>query len=356
VVTANLTDTESPPRVLLTRRIPSAVLSKLESGCRLELYDGPTPIAADELKRRLAGKRAIVCVLTDAITADVLNAATELKIVANIAVGYDNIDVAAAHARGIVVTNTPDVLTEAVAELTWALILAVARRIGEGERLIRRGGWKGFALDFMLGTELRGKQLGIIGRGRIGRAVAAKAAAFGMQAVFATWGTLNRDSPHVDDSRRGQSTLSVPGELSFDELLVSSDVISIHTPLTASTRHLIDRRALARMKRTAFLVNTARGPVVDEEGLAWALKERLIAGAALDVYENEPSVFPGLLDFENVVLVPHLGSGTRETRTAMADLAVSNVLAVLAGQPPITPVGPPEGTREKGKGTTEEKR
>jgi glyoxylate reductase len=322
VVTANLTDTESPPRVLLTRRIPSAVLSKLESGCRLELYDGPTPIAADELKRRLAGKRAIVCVLTDAITADVLNAATDLKIVANIAVGYDNIDVAAARARGIIVTNTPDVLTEAVAELTWALILAVARRIGEGERLIRRGGWKGFALDFMLGTELRGKQLGIIGRGRIGRAVAAKAAAFGMTPVFA--------------AKAGRP--AGPDELSFDELLVSSDVISIHAPLTVSTHHLIDRRALARMKRTAFLVNTARGPVVDEEGLAWALKERLIAGAALDVYENEPSVFPGLLDFENVVLVPHLGSGTRETRTAMADLAVSNVLAVLDGRPPITPV------------------
>ena len=322
MATANLTDTEPPPRVLLTRRIPSAVLLKLESGCRLDLYDGPTPIAADELKRRLAGKRAVVCVLTDAITADVLVAATELKIVANIAVGYDNIDVPAAHARGIIVTNTPDVLTEAVAELTWALILAVARRIGEGERLVRRGGWKGFALDFMLGSELRGKQLGIIGHGRIGRAVAARASAFGMTPVFA--------------AKAGRQP--GPGELSFDELLVSSDVISIHTPLTASTRHLIDRRALARMKRTAFLVNTARGPIVDEEGLAWALKERLIAGAALDVYENEPSVFPGLLDFENVVLVPHLGSATRETRTAMADLAVSNVLAVLGGRPPLTPV------------------
>jgi glyoxylate reductase len=332
VATANLTDTDTPPRVLLTRRIPSAVLSKLESGCRLDLYDGPTPIPADELKRRLAGKRGAVCVLTDAITANVLEAATELKIVANIAVGYDNIDVAAAHARGIIVTNTPDVLTEAVAELTWALILAVVRRIGEGERLVRRGGWKGFALDFMLGTELRGKQLGIIGQGRIGRAVAAKASAFGMTSVFA--------------AKAGRQPGA--GELSFDELLVSSDIISIHTPLTAATRHLIDRRALARMKRTAFLVNTARGPVVDEEGLAWALKERLIAGAALDVYENEPSVFPGLLDFENVVLVPHLGSATRETRTAMADLAVRNVLAVLEGRPPITPVGPREGTREKG--------
>ena len=244
----------------------------------------------------------------------------------NIAVGYDNIDVAAASARGIVVTNTPDVLTEATAELTWALILAVTRRIGEGERLVRRGGWKGWALDFMLGMELRGKQLGIIGRGRIGRAVAARAPAFGMTAVFA--------------ARGARSSGDLP-EMSLDELLVTSDVISIHTPLTASTRHMIDRRALARMKRSAFLVNTARGPVVDEEGLAWALKERLIAGAALDVYEREPEVFAGLLDLENVVLAPHLGSATRETRTAMADLAVANNLAVLHGRPPLTPVAPP---------------
>ncbi len=175
----------------------------------------------------------------------------------------------------------------------------------------------------MLGMELRGKQLGIIGRGRIGRAVAARAAAFGMQAVFATRGARTPDLP----------------EVSLDELLVGSDVVSIHTPLTATNRHMIDRRALARMKRSAFLVNTARGPIVDEEALAWALKEHLIAGAALDVYEQEPAVHPALLDLENVVLAPHLGSATRETRTAMAELAVKNVLAVLHGQPALTPVG-----------------
>ena len=209
-------------------------------------------------------------------------------------------------------------LTEATAELTWALILAAARRIGEGERLVRRGGWKGWALDFMLGTELRGKQLGIIGRGRIGRAVAAKAPAFGMTA------------------RVREAT-----DMSLDELLVTSDVdLASHTSLTPETRHLIDRRALARMKRSAILVNTARGPVVDEEALAWALKERLIAGAALDVYEREPIVHEALLTMENVVLAPHLGSATRETRTAMVDLAVSNVIAVLSGRPPLTPVRP----------------
>jgi glyoxylate reductase len=194
------------------------------------------------------------------------------------------------------------------------LILSAARRVTEGDRLIRRHGWKGWALDFMLGTELRGKQLGLVGAGRIGRAVAAKAPAFGMTAVFA-----KRD-------------------MSLDQLLVSSDVVSIHAPLTAETRHLIDRRALARMKRSAILVNTARGPIVDEEALAWALKERLIAAAALDVYEREPAVHAALLEMENIVVAPHLGSATRETRTAMADLAVGNVLAVLQGRPALTPV------------------
>ena len=325
MATANRTDTDSRPRVLLTRRIPASVLSKLEAGCDVELYDGGAPLTAAELVNRLQGKHGLVCVLTDPVNADVLAAAPDLKVVANIAVGYDNINVAAAHARHIVVTNTPDVLTQSTAEFTWALILAVTRRLVEGERLVRRGGWKGWALDFMLGMELGGKQLGIIGRGRIGRAVAARAPAFGMSAVFM--------------AREGRPALGLP-EMSLDELLVSSDVISIHTPLTPSTRHLIDKRALARMKRSAYLVNTARGPVVDEEALAWALNEHLIAGAALDVYEKEPEIFAGLLGLENVVLAPHLGSATRETRTAMADLAVSNVLAVLHGRPALTPVMP----------------
>jgi glyoxylate reductase len=316
--------------VLLTRRIPSAVLTSLESCCSVELYEGPSPIPAEELKRRLAGKQGLICVLTDSVSADVLEAAPDLQIIANIAVGYDNIDVPAAKARGIVVTNTPDVLTGAVAELTWALILSAARRISEGERLVRRGEWKGWALDFMLGTELNGKQLGIIGSGRIGRAVAAKAPAFGVRPVFAARPGRSRKLESLDTAKLD--------ELSFDELLVSSDIVTIHTPLTAATRHLIDRRALARMKRSAILVNTARGPVVDEEALAWALGERLIASAALDVYEREPAVHPALLNLENVILAPHLGSATRETRTAMADLAVRNVIAVLSGERPITPV------------------
>ena len=306
--------TDLTPNALLTCRIPSAVLARLESRCQVERYAGPGAITEDELARHLPGKQALVCLLTDPVTARVLDAAPDLKIVANIAVGYDNIDVAAAKRRAVVVTNTPDVLTEAVAEFTWGLILALARRIPEGERLLRRGQWKGWALDFLLGTELRGKQLGIIGRGRIGRAVAVKAPAFGMSVAFAGH------------------------DVSFDEILVGSDVISIHAPASEKTRHLIDKRALARMKRSALLVNTARGSIVDEQALVWALTEHLIAGAALDVYEREPAVASALLAMENVLLAPHLGSATRETRTAMADLAVTNVLAVLDGLPAVTPV------------------
>jgi glyoxylate reductase len=306
--------TSTRPAVLLTRRVPSSIQAKLEAACDLHLEE--SPLTPEELGGKVRGKAGLICVLTDRIDDALLDAGADLRIVANIAVGYDNIDVRAAAQRGVTVTNTPDVLTEATAELTWALILTAARRIGEGERLIRRGAWKGWAIDFMLGTELRGKQLGIIGRGRIGRAVAARAPAFGMTAKFAK------------------------EDMSADELLVSSDVISINTSLRPDTRHLIDRRALMRMKRSAILVNTARGPVVDEEALAWALKERLIAAAALDVYEKEPVVHEDLLTMENVVLAPHLGSATRETRTAMIDLAARNVIEVLAGRPPLTPVRP----------------
>jgi len=309
-------------RVLLTRRVPSSVLNLLEVQHAVDVYSGDGAIPRDELIRRVADKDALISVLTDRIDGEVLDAAPALKVVANIAVGYDNIDVPAAVERGVIVTNTPDVLTDAVAELTWALILGIARRIGEADRLVRNGGWKGWALDFMLGTELRGKRLGIIGPGRIGRAVAAKAPAFGMSVAFA-----------------GRAKTSQPALLSVDELLVSSDVISIHAPGTPEMRHLINRRTLARMKRSALLVNTARGNAVDEEALAWALDEHLIAGAALDVFEHEPQVHPALIAHERVLLVPHIGSATRETRTAMAELAARNVLGVLSGSGALTPVG-----------------
>ena len=316
------------PSVLVVRRVPSSVLELLRQHCLVDAHEGQD-LARDELLRRVADKAGLVSVLTTRIDRELLEAAPGLKVVANIAVGYDNIDVPAARARGVVATNTPDVLTDSVADFTIGLILAVTRRIVEGDRLVRRGVWGGWALDFMLGAELRGKQLGVIGMGRIGAAVAARAAAFGMGVAYA-----DPSGERLASTGAGQGT-----RMSLDELLNTSDVVTIHVPLTPATRHLIDQRALARMKRTAYLVNTSRGPVVDEGALAWALREHLIAGAALDVYEREPEVHADLLGLENVVLAPHLGSATRETRTAMAELAVRNVIEVLAGRPAITPIG-----------------
>jgi glyoxylate reductase len=306
------------PKILLTRRIPSSALATLEASCDVDRNDGGQ-LSPEELLTRVRGKDGLVCLLTDAITPAVMDAGDGLKVIANIAVGYNNIDVPAARARGIVVTNTPDVLTEATADLAWTLILDITRRVSEGDRLVRRDGWKGWALDFMLGMEIRGKQLGVIGYGRIGRAVAARAQAFGMNVVYA-------------------DVQAVTGAIPMDRLLATSDVVTIHTPLTAETKHLINQASLARMKRSAYLINTSRGPVVDEAALAWALKNRIISGAALDVYEEEPRVHPDLLALENVVLAPHLGSATTETRTAMADLAVRNAIAVLSGQPALTAV------------------
>jgi glyoxylate reductase len=311
------------PRILVTRHLPSAAIAQLEGAGDVEVFSGPFPIPADELRARIADKDAVVCMLTETIDHALLEAAPRLKIVANVAVGYDNVDIAGARARGVIVTNTPDVLTESVADFTWALILGITRRTAEGDRTIRRGGWKGWAFDFMLGTELRGKQLGLIGFGRIGRAVAARASAFGVRVVCAT---------------RRQVDAADVQMLSLDRLLTTSDIVSLHVPLTPDTQHLIDRRAFARMKRSSYLVNTARGAVVDEAALVWALQERLIAGAALDVYESEPHVQRELLTLENVLLAPHLASATSETRTAMATLAAANVAAVLAGKPPLTPV------------------
>ena len=311
-------------KILVTRKLPSSILSRLEAVGAVDLYSAEGTMPHEELIARVADKDAVVTMLTDRIDRSVIDAASRLKIAANVAVGYNNVDVPYARSKGIVVTNTPDVLTDSVADFTWALILAITRRLSEGERLLRRGGWKGWAFDFMLGTELRGKQLGIVGFGRIGQAVAARAATFGMRVVY----SARRDA-------------GLPGAefMSLDRLLNSSDVVSLHVPLTNDTRHLIDKKAIARMKRSAYLINTARGPVVDEEALAWALQQHLLAGAALDVYENEPAVHPDLLRLENVLLVPHLGSGTTETRLGMAALAVDNVVAVLGGKPPLTPVG-----------------
>jgi glyoxylate reductase len=312
----------SKPTVLVTRRIPSSVLTRLEEAADVDLYDrGDLP--HDELVTRIQGKQGLVSVVTDTIDRAVLEAGRDLKVVSTIAVGYNNIDVTAARERGIIVTNTPDVLNESTADLTWALILGIMRRIVEGDRLVRRGQWKGFTLDFMLGSDLRGKQLGIIGFGRIGKAVAARAPAFGMRVAY----TGRRAQPDTDAEF-----------MTFDKLLSTSDIVSLHCPLTPDTKHLINQKTLMRMKRNAYLISAARGPVVDEAALVWALENRVIAGAALDVYEREPEVQKGLLALENVVLSPHLGSSAIETRTTMIQLAVQNVIAVLSGKAPITPI------------------
>jgi lactate dehydrogenase-like 2-hydroxyacid dehydrogenase len=311
------------PAILLTTRLPGQTLKILSDAGDVIVASRTLDHAA--LCEAAPGQHAILAVVSDRIDAAVLDAAgPSLRIVANVAVGFDNIDVVACRARGVTVTNTPGVLTNGVAEFTLALILAVTRRLGEGERLVRSGEWKGWSMDCMVGMELTGKQLGIVGAGRIGRGVASKAAALGMSVVFAKRG----DAADVDGHPM------VP----FDDLLATSDVLSLHVPLRPDTRHLIDARAIARMKPSAYLINTTRGAVIDEAALAKALRDRVIAGAALDVFEREPIVHPDLFDLDNVVLQPHIGSATIETRSAMGELAARNVVAVLAGKPPITPV------------------
>lgn len=307
------------------------MLDELSARYAVEIWKDPSGPSAEEIALHAASCTAIISQPTDRVDAALLDRTPELRVVANVAVGYDNVDVPAARERRVIVTNTPDVLTDSCATYTWGLILAATRRIAEGDRLVRRGAWHGWAIDFMLGCELVGRQLGIIGMGRIGQAVAAKAGAFGMQVAYVPSRRGDREPLRAPDGTPYRP-------LSLDELLVTSDIVSLHVPLGPETHHLIDAKTLARMKRSAFLVNMARGPVVDEAALAWALREGLISGAALDVYENEPSVHPDLFDLEQVVLAPHLGSATRETRTAMADLAVRNVLAVLDGRSPLTPV------------------
>jgi glyoxylate reductase len=276
---------------------------------------------AEDLRAGFAESDAVICMLSDSINADLLSHATKLKILANYAVGYNNIDLAAASARGIVVTNTPDVLTDATADLAWALMLSVARRVAEGDRWVRTGTWRGWTPTQLLGADVAGKTLGIIGMGRIGQAVAQRAQGFRMRVLY--------ESRRAVTPPQGCAWERRP----LDQLLAEADFISLHVPLTESTRHLIGARELNRMKPTAILINTARGPVVDEEALVSALKAGTIAGAGLDVYEQEPLVHPGLVELPNVVLLPHLGSATLETRIQMGKICLANIEAVLNGRP-----------------------
>jgi len=316
----------------VTTRMPAAVMQLLEDNCEVDLHDG-TALREDELISRLQGKQGVMSVFTNQMTRRVIESATSLRVIANVAVGYNNVDLDAARERGVIVTNTPDVLTETTANLTWALILDCTRRVSEGDRLIRRGRWTGWTFDFMLGSDLAGKQLGIVGMGRIGQAVARRATTFYMNVAY-----FSPRTRIAAQSGEDHGNYTGCNFMALDRLLATSDVVTLHCPLTPDTRHLINQTALARMKRSAYLINVARGPVVDEAALAWALKNRMIAGAALDVYEEEPEVHQDLLALENVVLSPHLGSSTKDARVAMADLAARNVIAVLSGQPPLTPI------------------
>lgn len=318
------------PRIVVTGRIPAAGLDLLRSAGQVWSWDSDDPIPVDVRDRELANADAAVTLLTDRVDAGFLDAAPRLRVVANVAVGYNNIDVAACVDRGVVVTNTPGVLTDATADLAMALILASTRRLGEGERLVRSGTpWK-WGMFMMLGSGLQGRTLGIVGFGAIGQALAVRARAFGMEIVYHG----RRAADPSDEQRLGARRVPL------DELFGLSDVVSLHCPYTPETHHLVDSRALRMMKPSAFLVNTARGPVVDESALVEALRDGTIAGAGLDVFEHEPDVHPGLLGLDNVVLVPHLGSATVETRSAMAELAARNVVEVLAGRRPPTPVAP----------------
>jgi glyoxylate reductase len=321
------------PPVLVTRRVPQPVLDRLGEACDLDLWEEDRAMPRAELLARAAGLSGMVAMLTDRIDGELLDAAGPgLKVVANFAVGYDNVDVAACNERGVVATNTPDVVTEATADMAWALLLAAARRVAEGDRFLRASPSWAWGPLMMLGIEVHHKVLGIIGLGRIGRAVARRAAGFGMRVLYASAG--GRRLPADEEA-----ALAVEWR-DLDTLLAESDFVSVHTSLTPATRHLIGPAQLARMKPTAVLVNTARGPIVDEAALAAALRDGRPGAAGVDVFEREPEVHPDLLPLDNAVLVPHLGTATIETRTAMGMLAADNLLAVLAGERPPSPINP----------------
>lgn len=292
------------------------------------MWDRDEPIPVEVRNEQLAHAEAAVTIVTDRVDADFLDAAPDLRVVTNVAVGYNNVDVDACRARGVVVTNTPGVLTDATADIGMALIMMVTRRLGEAERLIRSHTPWEWHMFMMLGTGIQGKRLGIVGMGEIGAALATRAKAFGMEIVY-----HNRRA--VSDE---VATPLAAKLLPFDELLATSDVVSLNLPYSDASHHLIDAAALGTMKPSAYLINTARGPIVDEEALVAALRDGTIAGAGLDVFEHEPAVHPGLVELDNAVLLPHLGSATIETRTAMAMLATRNVEAVLNGHPAPTPI------------------
>lgn len=318
----------SRPRVYITRRIPQAALDIIEASCDYEIWDSDQPVPPEVLSEKIRNADGLFALLTDKVDDELLSQAPSLKVVANMAVGYDNIDVAAATKRGVLVTNTPGVLTETTADLAFALMMATARRLSESERLLREGKWETWKPMEFTGQDIYGATLGIIGMGRIAAATARRALGFNMKVIYHN----RRRKPEIEAALGCEYR-------ELDDLLKEADFVSLHCPLTEETRHLISERELKLMKKTAVLINTARGPVVDEEALANALRDGEIWAAGLDVYSVEPiSLDHPLLSLPNVVALPHIGSASIATRTRMATLAAENLVAALTGKEPPTPV------------------
>lgn len=316
-------------KIVVTGKIPEVALEKLKKSHEVISWGEENPISRNELLKRVSGANVIVSLLTEKIDEEVLTSAgNDLKAVCNVAVGYNNIDVAACKNKNILVTNTPGVLTDATADIAMALILMTTRRLSEGERVIRNQDPWAWGMFYMLGSSIQNQTLGILGMGQIGIATALRAKSFGMKIIYTR---RNRLDEKIEKELSAQY-------VSLDELLQQSDIVSLHCPYSTETHHLISDEQLSKMKKTSYLINTARGPIVNEEALANALINKTIAGAGLDVYENEPKVNEKLLKLDNVVLLPHLGSATVETRTAMATTAASNALEILSGKKPLNPV------------------
>ena len=318
------------PRVLITHKLADEAVEVARRACDVHFTPLDQPLDAATLRRAVAGMDGVISVVTDMIDAAFLEAGAGLKVVANVAAGYDNVDVPAATQRGVVVTNTPGVVTESTADLTWGLLFSIARRIPEADRYIRAGKWKEWRLMVLLGHDVHGRTLGIVGMGRIGQAVARRASGFGMTILYHNRHRLPEDL----ESELGATWVEL------DTLLQNADFVSVHTPLSTETQHLIGEKELRMMQPTAYLINTSRGPVVDEAAVIRALQEQWIAGAGLDVFEQEPEVPQALKDLENVVLLPHIGSASVASRTRMAVMAAQNAVAALQGERPQHVVNP----------------
>jgi len=315
-------------RVFISSTLPREAVGLIPRDFTLDYNNSEVPLSKAELVSRLNGKDGLICHIISTIDEEVLASAPTLKVVANVAVGYNNIDVAAARRRGVIVTNTPDVLTETTADFAWTLLMATARRVVEADHYARSGRWTAWKWDLLWGADVHGTTLGIVGFGRIGRAVARRALGFNMRVLY-------HDAVRADAAVERELSATATD---LETLLREADFVTLHTNLTPETRHLIGERTLRLMRKSAIVVNAARGPIVDEAALARALREGWIAGAGLDVFEEEPRIHPDLLPLQNVVLAPHIASASRDTRIAMATLAVRNCVAVLEGKAPITPV------------------